>query len=216
MGDRVDRGPLTVDHIRVAQTESIVPTRVYAIREPQDPEMIDVIVGTFTLGATRFATRLGSRVCYRGLFWYCADVYCTLSLYTEGTQGVEDPVVGSRIYLTKCVSVGCTDILTIKNKYPLTWVDDLFDHFRGATVFSKIDLRFDYYQFKVKKSNILKIAFKTQYGHYEFLIMPFSEPVAFMGLMNRVFPSYLNQFAVSFIAEIFVFSRSEDDHCAYL
>ena len=83
----------------------------------------------------------------------------------------------------------------MKNKYPLPRIEDLFDQLKGAGVFSKIDMRSGYYQLRVKDVNVLKTTFRTRYGHYEFLVMPFglpNAPTAFMDLMNRVFLSYLD------------------------
>ncbi|XP_012437678.1 uncharacterized protein LOC105763843 [Gossypium raimondii] len=107
----------------------------------------------------------------------------------------------------------------MKNKYPLSRIDDLFDQFHGASVFSNIDLRFDYHQLRVKKVDIHKTTFRTRYGHYKFLAMPFrlmNAPAAFMDLMNRVFQPYLDQFVVVFIDNILMYSKTEDEHDEHL
>jgi hypothetical protein len=109
--------------------------------------------------------------------------------------------------------------VTIKNKYPLPRIEDLFDQKRGASVFSKIDLWSGYHQLKIRKSDIPKTAFRTRYGLYEFTVMSFgliNGPVYFMYLMNKVFMEYLDKFVVAFIDDILVFSKNEEEHEEHL
>ena len=89
-----------------------------------------------------------------------------------------------------CIDYWRLNGVTIKNRDPLPRIDDLFDQLRGARVYSKIDLRIGYHRLRVREADIPKIAFQTLYGHFEFIVMPFgltNVPVAFMGLMHRVF-----------------------------
>ncbi|KAG5523801.1 hypothetical protein RHGRI_030706 [Rhododendron griersonianum] len=118
-----------------------------------------------------------------------------------------------------CIDYHELNKVTVKNKYPLPRIDDLFDQLQGARVFSKIDLRSGYHQLKVRKEDIEKTAFRTRYGHYEFRVMPFgvtNGPAAFMDLMNRVFTHYLDDFVIVFIDDILIYSESEEQHAEHL
>ena len=117
--------------------------------------------------------------------------------------------------LRMCIDYWKINKVTVKSKYPLPRIEDLFDQLKGASIFSKIDLLSGYYQLQVKKDDVLKIAFRTRYGHYEFLVMPFGLTnvlAAFMDLMNRVFHLYLDQFVVVFIDDILVYSKDAKEH----
>jgi hypothetical protein len=118
-----------------------------------------------------------------------------------------------------CIDYRQLNKATIKNQYPLSRIDDLFDQMKGATVFSKIDLRSGYHQLRIKEDDVPKTAFKMRFGHYEFTVLPFgltNAPGVFMSLMNGVFREYLDKFIQVFIDDILIYSRTMEEHDEHL
>ena len=117
--------------------------------------------------------------------------------------------------LRLCIDYRQLNRITVKNRYPLPRIDDLFDKLKGVRVYSKIDLCTGYHQLRVRETDIPKTAFRTRYGHFEFTMMPFelmNAPAAFIDLMHRLFQPYLDQFVVIFVDDILIYSQSEDEH----
>ncbi|CAN4093762.1 unnamed protein product [Withania somnifera] len=117
-----------------------------------------------------------------------------------------------------CIDYRRLNKVTVKNKYPLPRIDDLFDRLRGAAVFSKIDLRSGYHRLRIRTEDIPKTAFRTRYGHYEFFVMSFgwtNAPAAFMDLMHRVLKPYLDSFVISIMSGTSSDSSDTREHKLY-
>nr|GFC55760.1 putative reverse transcriptase domain-containing protein [Tanacetum cinerariifolium] len=118
-----------------------------------------------------------------------------------------------------CIDYRELNRLTVRNRYPLARIDDLFDQLQGSSVYSKIDLRSGYHQLRVREEDIPKTAFRIRYGHYEFQVMPFGLTNAlavFMDLMNQVCKPYMDKFMIVFIDDILIYSKNEKDHEEHL
>ncbi|GJT00639.1 putative reverse transcriptase domain-containing protein [Tanacetum coccineum] len=187
--------------------------------------------GTTTTGVIRLECQDGNGVC-RGN----AGIS---TIRNEGTSGATTGITGQRLNRHKFLPWGapvlfvkkkdgsfrmCIDYmelnkLTVKNRYPLPRIDDLFDQLQGSSIYSKIDLRSGYHQLRVREEDIPKTAFRTRYGHYEFQVMSFgltNAPAVFMDLMNRVCKPYLDKFVIVFIDDILIYSKSKKEHEEHL
>ncbi|GKA17659.1 putative nucleotidyltransferase, ribonuclease H [Tanacetum coccineum] len=136
------------------------------------------------------------------------------------------PWGSSGVFVTKkdgsfrmCIDYRELNKLTVKNRYLLSRIDDLFDQLQGLSVYSKIDLRSGYHQLRIREEDIPITAFRTRYGHFKFQVMLFgltNAPAVFMDLMNRVCKPYLDKFVIVFIDDILIYSKSKEEHEEHL
>src|SRR3954471_19775643 len=118
-----------------------------------------------------------------------------------------------------CVDYRPLNLATIKNKYQLPRINDLYDQLVGSSVFSKMDLRLGYHQIKIRNEDVPKMAFTTHYGLYEYTVMSFGLTNAlatFSRLMNYIFMEYLDKFVVVYLDDILIYSKTEEEHAEYL
>ena len=184
------------------------------------------------LGASQFSGIRASRILFGHANWVGLEKGCYIKAQLEEllSKGFIWPSIspwGAPILFVKkkdgslrlCIYYRQLNRVTIRNQYPLPRIDELFDQLQGSQVYSKIDLRSGYHQLRVQESDVPKTAFRTRYGHYEFLVMSFgltNAPAAFMDLMNRVFQPYLDRFFIVFIDDILVYSGSLEEHSEHL
>ncbi|KAH0658132.1 hypothetical protein KY289_026880 [Solanum tuberosum] len=146
---------------------------------------------------------------YKGFIRTGASPWVTLVLFVKKKDGS----------MRMCIHYWKLNRATIRNKYHLPRIDDLFNQLQAASIFSMIDLRSGYHQLKIRPGDVPKTAFRTRYGYYEFLVISFgltNAPAAFMSLMNGMFKLFLDSFVILFIDDILVYSKSEEEHADHL
>ncbi|GJR03740.1 putative reverse transcriptase domain-containing protein [Tanacetum coccineum] len=155
------------------------------------------------------------------------EIEFQIELILGATPVAKSPPWGAPVLFVKkkdgslrmCIDYRELNKLTVKNRYPLLRIDDLFDQLQRLQFFSKIDLRSGYHQLRVHEDDIPKTTFRNRYGHFEFTVMPFgltNAPAVFMDLMNRVCRPYLDNLVIVFIDDILIYSNTREEHVEHL
>jgi hypothetical protein len=211
---------LSLDQVQVVcEYPNVFPEELPDMRPDRDIEfIIELIPGTAPIAQRPYRMNpkeleeLKKQLVYmlnKGLIHPNASPWGSHILFVDKRDGT----------IRLCVDYRKLNEVTIKNKYPLPKIEDLFDQLSEAKVFSKIDLRTGYHQLKVRESDIPKTAFTTCYRLFEYTIMSFgltNAPTYFMNLINKVFIKFLDKFVVVFIDDILVYSRTKEEHAEHL
>jgi hypothetical protein len=118
-----------------------------------------------------------------------------------------------------CVDYWARNKITIKNRYAIPRVEELFDRLQRASIFSNIDLESGYWQIRVAEEDVHKTAFRSRYGHYQFCFIPFgltNAPASLQAAMNKMFDKYLDEFVLIFLDDILIFSKDPSKHAQHL
>nr|GEU62493.1 putative reverse transcriptase domain-containing protein [Tanacetum cinerariifolium] len=205
---------------------TLIPMSSRIIRIPYGDEML-IIEGDGCNGGSKSKLSIISHTKTHKYIQKGCQVYLAQEISDKGFIKPSSSPWGASVlfvkkknrYFRMCIDYHELNKLTVKNRYPLLRIDDLFDQLQGSRVYSKIDLRSDYHQLKVHEVDILKMAFRTRYGYYKFQVIPFiltNAPVIFMDLMNRVCKPYLDKFVIIFIDDILIYSKNKKEHEGHL